>query len=224
MPETETVEDEEQQQVMVGGTIQELSSSFDDKLKLLTDSMGYDIVVARNALEASGGDIEIAIEIIMGDQTKQVQEQQDHDQGLGLHNQARSSSGGASTNQGNQQEEEEEEDVEFSHEGKTPKELLDYYSRQLLGDTYHPQVRQHVKSGCQTIQSGWKVAMNKWNEIDEQTQLTNKTRNVMNGCNNKLLEFDEQHQWSTKLNVLANKANESAIQVFDTAKRTFEGN
>ena len=213
----ETVEEEEE--VRSGGegsgdtasTIQDLSS-FDDKLCLLTNSMGYDGVVARNALEASDGDIEIAIEIIMGDETKQVQDQQ-------RQSQARNS--GASKNQEEQSQEEQEE---FSHVGKTPKEVFDYYSRQLLGDTYHPQVRQHVKSGCKTIQSGWKVALNKWYEIDEQNQITNKTKTVINDCNTKLLELDEKHQWSTKMNVLASKANESAIQVLDTAKRSLEGN
>lgn len=49
------------------------ANDFDSQLAQLT-SMGYDPVLARNALEAAGGNVETAIEIIEHDQTGMQEE------------------------------------------------------------------------------------------------------------------------------------------------------
>ena len=123
--------------------IQELS--FDDKLVLLTASMGYDFEIAQNALEAAGGDIELAIEIIMGDETKQCNEentqrlleqlrieaddeqQNQNQRSVQQQQQQRSVVGG--TNAGTAAATSGGDQPKFSHVGKTPKEVLDQIGR-----------------------------------------------------------------------------------------------
>lgn len=189
---------------MMASAPEELPEGFDAKLSQLI-SMGYEADMAENALEASGGDLERAIEMLLAGNFESCST----DAPVTSRGEAESSrSGGISS-------------FLSTMEGKTTKEVLDIWGKQLLGEGKHTQVRGHVKKGCMATKQAWIKTVDKVREIDEKKQISARTKETVQKYDEKVKKFDEKHQWSSKTAQAAEVASREFNKTVEYAKRSF---
>ena len=179
-----------------------MTNNFNEKIAML-QAMGYDPIVSRNALEAADGDVEAAVEIILADESNSspsAAATRDHVPAEGFDT---SSTPTAAA----------------SYEGKTAKEVISTWSKQVLGDK-HPEAKARVKQAGKTMKEAWSSAVTKWNEFDEKNQISTGAKDAINSADRKMKEFDEKHQWSKKTNDAAVKGATAFKSGVDNAKRS----
>lgn len=179
--------------------------------------MGYEPEMAKNALEAAGGDVEMAVEILQADESQRASNETQRTSNIsptprtgtiptappapprpGPHG---ASMGGMPNFQGN-----------------TAKEVVKHWQSQLS-----PEVRASAKSAGKTAKSAWSTAVTKIKQVDDKYQLSAGAKDAIKQCDTKMKSFDEKHEWSKKTNKAASQAG-AAIKSIDekheVSKRT----
>mmetsp|Transcript_1741 Transcript_1741/g.2698 ORF Transcript_1741/g.2698 Transcript_1741/m.2698 type:complete len:184 (-) Transcript_1741:22-573(-) len=180
-----------------------MTASLNEKLKQL-QAMGYDPVVANNALQAADGDIEVAVEIIQGDETNEI-----------------GSSGPPASNahHGDPGPTRNATTGINPYEGKQAKDVIDQWSQQLLGEK-HPEVKARAQEAGKSVKGAWSTAVGKLKELDEKHQISTMAKDAINTCDQKAKAFDQKHNWSKKTNQAAADAGAAYQRSVESAKRS----
>jgi hypothetical protein len=178
-------------------------NNFEEQFNQLM-AMGYDPMMARNALEASGGDVETAVEIIMADDTKEIN-----------NSPSRTVAPTTSTARSGTFSATPAPTGTMPFEGKTAKEVVKQWTQQLS-----PEVRATAKDAGKTAKSVWSAAVSKMKQADEKYQISLAAKGAITQCDQKMKFFDEKHDWSKKANKTANEANVAFNRTVESAKKS----
>jgi hypothetical protein len=149
-------------------------------------AMGYDPVIARNALVATGGDMDAAVEVMLADEYETSMD--------GVRSAAAEDNNPVPTVTSSTRSASPPEIVEGTvvnssessgKQLKTTKEVLDTWGKQLLGDN-HPAVRAHVKKGCMATKRAWLSAVDQVKAFDEEKKITMQYKQTMKKCDQQI--------------------------------------
>lgn len=182
-----------------------MTDSYNQKLAQL-QAMGYNPVVSRNALEAADGDVEAAMEIILADETNEINS--------GNAAGTTTSRSGPATIAGTS------DTAGFtSFEGKKAKDVIDQWSQQLLGDK-HPEVKARAQEAGKSAKQVWSSAMSKLKSLDEKHSISTKAKDAVKTCDQKMRAFDQKHEWTKNANQAADYAGSTYQKSVESAKRS----